>query len=457
VAQGEIWEVQPHGDVEGGAGSLATAEEPKLSQTQKALRWKNHVASICMYIIVAFSFGASPLVDSMNSQANEMSSAYHWLAPGITTFATLLACSNIIIPLTVGSVLKLLKYKGMLIWLTSLAGALLPLSIGIATSTGQLWIAYLGAVLASPAFFVGLESSKVMVVQWWALDGKQRQGVALSGLMIGIMFLLMTLALGYTCQYWGVAWTGYAMAILFATLSLWPLYLALRGELGPPQPVGAKVNMPSAKKEYFLWSFSFCQICFHNLATILPSFGMKMLLTSIFQSSYDVPFLTSANMSSLTLVLYAIARGACAYLAKPGVVFPMQIAMLLLTGALYGSYAAIIQHLPIWCLVIAKTITGGCFAAVMGMQSLTLLEVYEPEELSEAFTRLQPFAGSGFAFGPVIGYYINLVQKSRGVGDQSAYNLFFYLSAALYLAAAANMTMLHHRLSTRPEKAQAHE
>mmetsp|Transcript_83355 Transcript_83355/g.147298 ORF Transcript_83355/g.147298 Transcript_83355/m.147298 type:complete len:185 (-) Transcript_83355:160-714(-) len=183
---------------------------------------------------------------------------------------------------------------------------------------------------------------------------------------------------------------------------------------------------------------------------------MKMLLTSIFQSSYGVPFLTSANVSALTLVLYAIARGTCAFFAKPGVVFPIQIAMLLLTGALYGCYAAIIQHLPIWCLAIAKTITGGCFAAVMGMQTLTLLEVYEPEDLTEAFTRCQPFAGSGFAFGPVIGYYINLVQKSRGVGDHSAYNIFFYLSAVLYLAAAANMTVLHARLSARSEKVQAH-
>jgi len=428
------------------------------SKKLEALRWKNHLASLCFYMLSAFMMGASPLVDKMNSEVSEMSASLYWLAPGITTFATLNFCTNLVIMPVVGSVMKLLKYKGILIWLTSLSGTLFPLSIGIAISTKRIWIAYIGAVLASPAYMITLEAGKVMVVQWWALDGKQCSGVALFGVTAGSMFLLMTLFLGYACQYWGVAWTAYAVAMVFVIASLWPLYLALRGELGPPpplSPVGVKAGMPEVKAREWLCSFSLCQICFHNLATFLPCFGMKILLTSIYQTSYAVSFLTSSKTSALTMILYVVARGVFTYLAKPGYVMPMEAAMLMLTGVLYGSYSTIIQYLPIWCLTVAKSVAGGCFAGISGMQSLLLLEVYEPQELPSAFAKSEPFLGIAFTFGPAIGYYLNLLQKSRGVADRHTYDLFFYISALLHFAAVANIAVLHARLSARFRKIKA--
>jgi len=177
----------------GSATPRARAENVKLSSDKEALRWKNHAAALCMYTIVAFNFGASPLVDSLNAQASST------LALGITTFATYSFFANLVILPVAGSVIKLLNYNGMLIWLVSASAAGFPLSIGLATSSKHFWIAYLGAVLTSPALVLALESGQVMVVQWWALDGKQRQGCALFGFMVGMQMLLMTLTLGYTC------------------------------------------------------------------------------------------------------------------------------------------------------------------------------------------------------------------------------------------------------------------
>lgn len=133
---------------------------------------------------------------------------------------------------------------------------------------------------------------------------------------------------------------------------------------------------------------------------------------------------------------------------------PLQMGMLFLTGALYGSYPAIIQNLPILCLAIVKTITGGCFAGLLATQSLLLLEIYEPRELPAAFRITQPCASTGFTFGPLIGYYLHLLQKSEGVGERQSYNLFFYMCAALYIAAGVNMVLLQARLSTRLASAQ---
>merc|ERR1712187_760616 len=118
------------------------------------------------------------------------------------------------------------------------------------------------------------------------------------------------------------------------------------------------------------------------------------------------------------------------------------MAMILLTGILYALYPVIIEQLPIWYLVLAKTITGGCFAGIISMQSLLLLEVYAPHELPAVFMKIEPIAGFGWTFGPVAGYYLNLMQKSKGITERGTYTLFLYSAAVLYFAAAANLAVL---------------
>eukprot|EP00931_Biecheleriopsis_adriatica_P011744 TRINITY_DN11281_c0_g1_i2.p1 TRINITY_DN11281_c0_g1~~TRINITY_DN11281_c0_g1_i2.p1 ORF type:complete len:460 (+),score=60.84 TRINITY_DN11281_c0_g1_i2:61-1440(+) len=449
MSENEVKRVQhithERGDVEAGDSSPLRVG---LSKHQKALRWKNHMAALCLFMPVTFTFAASPLVDMMNA---EFSETPVWLPAGITTISIMSFCSMVVIMPLMGSLIKLVNYQGISIWLVFLMSTFLPLSIGVAASTKQSWVLYVGAVIASPGHAISVESGKVMVAQWWALDSKQRLGLAFFGLMVGLSVLLLSCVFGPTLQYWGLAWAAYAQALLFVIVSLWPLYLALRGELGPPPgDLMAKGSTATPQRPSNLFrSLSFYQICFYCVSTPWVGMGMKMLMTSIFQAAYKESFLRSANLTSASLVLYAVARGVFTYLAKPGHVMPLQSAMLLISGMLYGSYPLIIQHLPVFYLALANVVTGGIFAGSAGMQMVVMLEVYTPQELPMVFPKTEALAGIGLAFGPLTSYYLKLVNQSAGIMDQQAYDLAFYSFGGIYLLAAANIAVLQVRLSAR--------
>ena len=109
-----------------------------------------------------------------------------------------------------------------------------------------------------------------------------------------------------------------------------------------------------------------------------------------------------------------------------------------------------------WYLAIAKMITGGSFAGINSLQTLLLLEVVSADNYAAAFVVTEPFLGAGACFGPVIGFYLQLLQRKTGVSERHAYNLFFYISAALYAASIVNMVVLRVRLrANRPREGQA--
>ena len=172
----------------------------------------------------------------------------------------------------------------------------------------------------------------------------------------------MSLSLGYMCEYWGLANAAYALALIVAIASLWPLCLALRGELGPPpadlqtlaneakEVKGTGSSTASLKKpsggerKPQLPYLSLYQISFHILAVGVPAYGNKMLLTSIFQDAYSASFLTSANMATVSLVLFALTRSLFVFVAKPGFVMSMLIALMSVNAILYGCYPIIIER-----------------------------------------------------------------------------------------------------------------
>jgi hypothetical protein len=380
-----------------------------------------------------------------------------WLAPGVTVPAvTQLVAQAIVMPF-MGSLVKRLSLKGM--WLTSFMGVLGPLSIGISASTGVVWIQYLGAVLAAPAFVLGLEYEKVVVIQWWALDRKQRIGTSIQGGMVGAQTVLFSLVMGWSCYRFGLAPTAYFMAALFAMFSLYPLRLALSGELGPPsaelvhtaagirQPQGAMAGLTRCQ---LFCSLTFWQMFLHNFIVPFTGFGMKLLLTSVFQVAYDTPFLASAKLATLSLVFFGVARVVFTLLVKSGHLMIIMTAMVLFNASLYASSPAIISNLPIWWLLASKTMAGVCFAGLLCMSPLLLLQAYTPSDLPVVFNAIGPARGLGFALGPLVGYYVHVVSRWNGVAHRDTYNPFFYTSAALSVVAGLNMALLHARLSHRP-------
>lgn len=276
---------------------------------------------------------------------------------------------------------------------------------------------------------------------------------------MGAQIVFFSLVLGWSCNRYGLAFAGYLTALFIAASSLFPLWLAVNGELGsPPQenvsaaavanrPHTTGVGGPPTRCKDLVRSSTFWQFFLHQSVVPFAGFGMKLLLTSVFQAAYGTSFLDAAYLATLSIVVFGLARALFPLLVKPGNLALILAAMNFLNALLYASNPAIIANLPIWCLVLSKTLAGACFAGMLCMNPLLLLEAYTPSELPIVFEILGLARCIGFGFGPLAGYYISILSKESGTRDQDVYNSFFYTCAALAAIAGLNMATLYARLS----------
>eukprot|EP00931_Biecheleriopsis_adriatica_P105734 TRINITY_DN8026_c0_g1_i1.p1 TRINITY_DN8026_c0_g1~~TRINITY_DN8026_c0_g1_i1.p1 ORF type:complete len:400 (+),score=66.90 TRINITY_DN8026_c0_g1_i1:316-1515(+) len=387
-----------------------------------------------------------------------------WLPPGVWHFAVQqLVAQAVILPLS-GGIIK--KLSPLQVWMAVATSTLSPLSIGIASTTGLFWLQYFGAAMAAFGFATALESDKVVALQWWAVDGSQAFGAAFQGGANGVSMLLFSLFLGVAGNAWGLALAAYAEAGLLVMMFLFPLWLALRGELGPPSPdlVAAMADVqqnqarevPEGTKKTskltlssMLRSVDFWQVAAHNFLYPFGGFGMKLLLTSTFQATYAESFLDSSILATGTIILFVAVRIAMPLISRLVPLMSVLTALLCINTFLYASYPSVIAHLSVWWLFAAKSIAGACFAGLNSLLSLLFLEVYSPPDLPLAFAATGPARALGFGLGPVVGYYIFLASQDNGIKIQESYNIFFYICAALALVAACNVVWLWRNLSQR--------
>ncbi|CAE7714050.1 unnamed protein product [Symbiodinium pilosum] len=422
---------------------MTTLKHIKLDARHRCLRWKNTIASVCMFGAVSGIFGMSPLSDLMNNQVPE---GWEWLAPGVTVPAvTHLLAQAVVLPATGGMAKRLEPWQT---WLVVTLGMVSPLSIALSSLQGLFWLQYAGAAVASIGVAMSLEYTQVVVLQWWALDGRQNVGVAFQGMMMASSMVVISVILGITGNAWGLAGAAYSEVCLLAIIYLFPLLLVARGELGPPPasllvaPTSHLRQSPAPSVASLVRSASFWHVVLHQFLVPFTGFGMKLLLTSVFQTTYGTSFLHSAYLASVSMVLFVAARGVFPLISQAIPLFLVLSVLLLINSVLYASYPSIIAHLPVWWLLIAKSLAGAAFAGMLCLNPLVLLQIYSPVDLPVVFAATGPARGLGFALGPVVGYYLFLACQGGGMDDQTSYNLFFYISAALSLAAAMNMLWL---------------
>jgi len=435
----------------------------------KRLRWQNCIASACLFAVPTAAFGSSPLVDLMNKATPE---SLEWFPPGVWHFAVQqLLAQAVIMPLSGGIVKKLTPLQ---IWMAVTSGILSPLSIGIAAGTNLLWLQYFGAAMGAFGFAAALECDKVVALQWWSVDGSQAFGSAFQGGASGVLMLVFSLLLGSVGNAWGLAGAACAEVLFLILMGLFPLWLALQGELGPPPPelVATIANLPprevqapsqESKKTPTKVTFSspcslirsaeFWQVAAFNCLVPFCGFGMKLLLTSVFQTTYGTTFLDSSFLAAGSIVLFVAARIVMPLISRRVPLISMMTATLCITGILYASYPSVIAHLSVWWLMLAKSIAGACFAGLNSLGPLLMLEVFSASDLPIVFAAMGPARGLGWGFGPVVGYYIYLASKNAGIENRQSYNMFFYICAALTLFSAFNIVLLRRNLLRREEKA----
>ncbi|CAE7227072.1 unnamed protein product [Symbiodinium natans] len=435
-------------------GGQSDAKQPKGGLPRReldALRWKNTLASVCMFGAISGIFGMSPLAHLMNQHTP---AHLKWLAPGVTVPAvTHFLAQVVVLPLTGGMSKKL---KPLQIWLLVAVGMASPLSIGLSSLEGMFWLQYVGAALASVGVACSLEYTQVVVLQWWAIDGRQNLGLAFQGALMASLMVVISLLLGISGSSWGLAGAAYSEVCFLAVMNLYPLLLACRGELGPPAadlttthgiqraseslPAGSPASR--ATLGTLIRSAGFWHIAMHQFLVPFSGFGIKLLLTSIFEAAYGTSFLHSAYLASLSMVLFVLTRMLFPLISRAVPIFLVLGIMLLLNSVLYAAFPLIIAHLPVWWLLAAKSMAGAIFAGMLCLNPLVLLQLYGPADLPAVFAAAGPARGLGFALGPAAAYYLSLASQDDGTELQSSYDPFFYICAALSLVAAMNMACL---------------
>merc|ERR1712187_901263 len=182
-------------------------------------------------------------------------------------------------------------------------------------------------------------------------------------------------------------------------------------------------------------------------------FGMKLLLTSVYQATYGISFLNSSLLATGSLVLFAAVRIAMPLISRLVPLMSVITATLFITGILYASYPAVIANLSVWWLLAAKSAAGACFAGLNCLGPLLLLEVYSASDLPVVCAATGPARALGWGLGPVVGYYIHLASKESGIAIQQSYNPFFYICAAMTFFVAFNVAWLRRNLLRRQAKA----
>lgn len=444
--------------------SEATLAKAHLS----CLRWKNTLASVCLHMPIAFVIGGAPLVDYMNADTE-----YPWLAPGVTQPALMNFVGNVLIQQFVGSFAQGLSPRG--IFIASLFSFASPASIGISTFPGCVAVQYIGAVLTGVSFALALQYRSI-VMQWWSLDDRAIHGAVIVSLLVGLQIVACTLTLAWLLSSLGLARTMFVFVGILAALEVFPLWLAVRGELGSPDMIlatGSKLAGASTKDASAapaatrLWtSKAFWHLQFHAAAAPFSGFGMKALSASIFQVSYGTSFLSSSYLSAITLSGYISFRVVSPLVVKRLPVIAFVTAVMVVNALLFALYPTIVVTCSKWVLVGAKTIAAGNFAGLQAVQELLIMKAYGPALLGRVQAALGTAQFIGFAAGPLIGQYSHMLiqDPSDGAAAYKSFFPFFYACAAIAALGAINMLCLgvglageEDSLNDEKKEEQSHE
>jgi len=442
---------KPKQDGSADSGPLLT-----LTAQQRRLRLRTTLAAMSLDAIPGLYVGSSPWVDFMNRTVPPGMSS--WLAPGVTQPGVFMVTGLCLyFPLLA----YLLRRKKLAVWMLgvlAMLGVAFPLSIGITAGGGGFWVQYLGAAVGGVGLVTAQFVEKIVAVQWWALTGEAAKGAAWMGGSVGVWSLVFTLLSAWLCNGFGLECAMYVLAGVIFLATLFPLWLAYTGELQAPPPDAMCTSAGRGQSQTvkgddlavcsLLRSLTFWQLAFHFTAFFFYGFGMKALLSPIFQTTYGVTYLQSAYLAAVVLVFYAAVRSGLPLLTRRLPLTPICTGLMAFSAVLYACFPAIVHSLPVWWLVVAKTLTGASFAGASTLRNLLALELYGAAGLADVLPLLEVGVGLGKFIGPVIGYFIYLADaagEGKGGVNHSSYNPFFYACAVVAAADAVNLFVLHLR------------
>ena len=168
----------------------------------------------------------------------------------------------------------------------------------------------------------------------------------------------------------------------------------------------------------------------------------KVLLSTMFSLIFNLPDMTSAYLSALTLLLYLVAR--C---LVPLLVMDRKINACGLCVAATATSCVVYAVIPViigsetfaraafsWRLfgfILCKSFAGASFALLSNMCSSIVLDDAGPANFAYVCKWLYMAAGLGAAVGPIVGFIITMSRYYLGMSFAEAFHLQFYICAGL--------------------------
>lgn len=181
-----------------------------------------------------------------------------------------------------------------------------------------------------------------------------------------------------------------------------------------------------------------------------------VLLSSMFELVFNLPLMTSAYLSALSLLLFVFARGIFPYyfLDSRFSASEMSIVASLLSCIMYGILPAVIGSPSTeggfsWNLVgfvIVKSIIGACFACLSSVKSALTIDVVGVANIRMISSYSWDVAGIGGSLGPMLAFTIMMSRYYGGMSYAEAISLFFYIASGFAFVNTLLYVVLHNAI-----------
>ena len=197
-----------------------------------------------------------------------------------------------------------------------------------------------------------------------------------------------------------------------------------------------------------LYLCSYYAHCSLSLSTVL--------LSSMFELVFNLPLMTSAYLSALSLLLFVGARGIFPYyfLDSRFSASEMSIVASLLSCIMYGILPTVIGNPNpdggfSWNLVgfvIVKSFIGASFACLSSVKSALTIDVVGVANIRMISSYSWDVAGVGGTLGPLLAFCTMMSRYYSGMTYAEAISLFFYIASGFAFVNTLLYIVLHNAI-----------
>lgn len=229
----------------------------------------------------------------------------------------------------------------------------------------------------------------------------------------------------------------------------------LDSDVPTPRPFGTSASIPIVlknRKEALKYPVFYINML-TGLFVGMNGYATKVLLSSMFELIFNLPLMTSAYLSALSLLLFVIARG----------VFPFYF-----LDSKFSATSISIVAATLWCIsfavlptivgpgstdggfswrlvgfVIIKSFVGACFACLSSVKSAVSSDVCGVANLRVVSSASWDAAGTGGTAGPIVAFTVTMARYYGGMDFAPAFALFFYIAAGIAFVSIILYVLLH--------------